>query len=539
MYTHYLKYVGPPKYPSIESQVDDPLLGLAGPVAKFFAGPAGFHPVDIHNAYNIPAGLGSNVICIVDAYDLPSNLTDFNTFSKTFNLPVETSTSATAATNKVFQVMYSGGTQPTADADWGGEIALDIEWAHAMAPNAKIVLVEAPSSSGSDLYNAVAFASKVPGCKEISMSWGGGEDPSETATESYFNNSLGIVYFASAGDEGGVQIYPAESPNVVGVGGTSLYMSGAVVINETAWNGSGGGPSSVFSRPTYQNGVQNVTGASRGCPDLAAIADPNTGAAWIDAGVWGVVGGTSLASPVNAGIANARGQFSASTNAELTREYKNFALGKNYFRDITSGTAGSFSALVGWDFITGVGVPNGLYPALAVAVPYPASSVNVYRNPYIGGGTTEGNYLSGNAASLNTVDQNCYSVSTIGESIGKMASVEATFNTPLKLSTIEALGFSFTAYYPSAGTVYVYLWNYKAATPGYVLYTTLSGTQAGTANVLSLSTTGQIDSYLSSTGQVKVLIRALVPNDRVTLAPGTPVLKVDQLEVLGTSQASS
>jgi hypothetical protein len=268
---------------------------------------------------------------------------------------------------------------------------------------------------------------------------------------------------------------------------------------------------------------------------LSALADPNTGAAWIDAGVWGVVGGTSLSSPVNAGIANARGQFSASSLAELTRLYKNYGLGKNYFRDITSGTSGSFSAGPGWDYNTGVGVPNGLYPPLAVAKPFYASSVNVYRNPFIAGGTTEGNYVSGTTSSLTSVDQNTYSVSAISEAIGKMASIETTYNTNLKLADVQALGFELTGYWPAAGTVYVYLWDYTSSTPGYQLYTTISGTQAGQANLLALSTTAQINSYLSSTGQVKVLIRALVPNDRITQAPTTPVLKLDQLVLLGTS----
>jgi hypothetical protein len=537
-FTHYLRYVGPPQYRSIDAHGIDPLFDLAGPAGRFFAGPDGYHPVDIHNAYNIPTGLGTGTICIVDAYDLPTNLSDFNAFSKEFNLPMETSTDPTLATNKVFQVIYSGGTKPTADAGWGGEIALDIEWSHAMAPNAKIVLVEAPSSSGTDLDNAVLVAEKVPGCKEISMSWGGGEYSGEVGEESVFNNALGIVYFASAGDLGGAQGYPAESPNVVGVGGTSLYMSGSIVTNETAWSDSGGGPSSVFARPGYQDIVKNVTGGARGCPDLAAIADPNTGAAFIDAGVWGVVGGTSLSSPVNAGIANSRGQYSISSLAELTRLYKNYALGKPYFRDITQGTAGSFTALVGWDFITGVGVPNGMYPLLAVAVPYDATAVNVYRNPYINGGTTEGNYVSGSLASLPKVDQNSYTVSAVSEPVGKFASIETTFSTKLKLSTTQALGFDLTAYFPAAGTVYVYLWNYTAATPGYQLFTTLSGTQSGTANQLSLTTTGQITSYLSSGGQVKVLLRALIPNDRITQAPAAPLLKLDQLELLATTSSS-
>lgn len=538
MHTHYLRYVGPPKYPSIESRGIAPLYDLAGPWAQF-AGVAGFHPVDIHNAYNIPQNLGSGIICIVDAYDSPTNLADFNAFSKEFGLPQETSTSATLATNKVFQVIYSGGAQPAANAGWGGEISLDIEWAHAMAPNAKIVLVEAPTNSTSDLFGAVAAAAKVVGCKEISMSWGGGEYPQESSLESYFNSNPGIVNFASAGDFGGYQEYPSESPNVVGVGGTTLVMDGATVVSETAWSGSGGGPSSVFTRPAYQAIVSNKVGSFRGAPDVAALADPNTGAAFYDAGAWGVVGGTSLACPINAGIANSRSQYSASTVAELTRLYTNYGLGKNYYRDIVSGSAGSFTAGPGYDFITGIGVPNGLYSPLAVATPYDASSVDVYVNPNISGGTTEGNYISGTLTSLNAVDQNSYTLSAVAEPVGKVASIEATFNTKLKLSNVQAYGIDLTAYYPATGSVMVYLWNYTAATPGYQLYTTLSGTQAGLQNLLSFVSTSSINTYMSSTGQVKVLMRALIPTSRITTSPTTPVLKVDQLLLLASASSGT
>src|SRR5205823_6185722 len=112
---------------------------------------------------------GSGVIAIVDAYDYPTALNDFNVFSRQFGLPVETSSSATASTNQVFQVVYASGRKPRTNGGWAQEAALDIEWAHAMAPNAKIVLVEAASNSFANLFNAVDVASSIAGVKEVSM----------------------------------------------------------------------------------------------------------------------------------------------------------------------------------------------------------------------------------------------------------------------------------------------------------------------------------------------------------------------------------
>jgi subtilase family serine protease len=364
MRTHYYQLIGPWRG---RSGQNNPVLALHGPA--LMAPPPGYGPSDIRAAYNIPTSAqGGDAIAVVDAYDLPTNLNDFNVFANEFGLPAETSTNPTASTNKVFQVVYSGGQQPSADPDWGVEISLDMEWAHSMAPKAKIYLVEAPSSSGQDLYNAIQVAAGLPGVKEISMSWGSGEFQGENTLDSYFQAS-GIVFFASAGDNGGQQEYPSESPNVVGVGGTSLYMNGNTVTSEVAWGGSGGGPSSQEARPAFQNIVQSIVGGARGAPDVSLVADPNTGVAVYDStpdqgySGWFVVGGTSLSSPATAGITNVRARYSANSTAELNRIYAN--LGSPFYRDITQGTAGSFSAMAGWDFITGVGSSLGLWPTLS------------------------------------------------------------------------------------------------------------------------------------------------------------------------------
>src|SRR5215469_10340874 len=157
-----------------------------------------------------PSG-GARAIAIVDAYDYPTAFSDLQIFSAQFGLP--------APTTANFQVVYATGTLPKPDAGWGLEAALDIQWAHAMAPGAKIYLVEAASNSYADLLTAVNGASNLvaqAGGGEVSMSWGGSEFSFEGFYDGYFTKS-GVVYFAAAGDSAGT-IWPATSPNVVSAG---------------------------------------------------------------------------------------------------------------------------------------------------------------------------------------------------------------------------------------------------------------------------------------------------------------------------------
>src|SRR6266566_197733 len=319
--------------------------------------PSGETPQSIRPVYNLPSSGGSNIIAIVDAYDYPTAENDLNVFSSVLGLPPCTTA------NGCFTKIYASGHQPRANCGWAQEAALDIEWAHAMAPSAKIVLVEAASNRFNDLFAAVDVASNyiashsVPG--EISMSWGGSEFSSETGYDQHFTTP-NIVYFASSGDTGGVTIYPGVSPNVVSSGGTTIHRDASGnFLSETGWSGSGGGPSKYEPRPTYQSAVSAIVGSQRGVPDFSFDADPNSGVSVYDStscqgmSGWLVFGGTSVASPSLAGIVNLTGSFSLNTNAELTPIYG--GLGSGNFRDIVSGTAGSFSAAVGWDFVTGVG----------------------------------------------------------------------------------------------------------------------------------------------------------------------------------------
>jgi kumamolisin len=310
---------------------------------------------------SVPTG-GSKVVAIVDAYHAPNAMTDLAAFSAQFGLPPPTTAN--------FEVVYAtaNGTQavapPPYDSGWEVEQSLDVQWAHAMAPNAKIILVEAASNSLAALLGAERLAGNLvtaAGGGQVSNSWGATEFAQEASYDSYFLTT-GVVYFASTGDSPGTE-WPSVSANVVAVGGTSVSrnpITGALV-GEAAWDSAGGGQSAYIARPLYQNSVSGIIGGTtRGVPDVAAVANPTTGV-WVydrNQGGWIVVGGTSVASPVVAGITNNAGRFSSSSQVELTRIYADPSLSF----DITRGICGPYAgywAVVGWDFCTGVGSPMG------------------------------------------------------------------------------------------------------------------------------------------------------------------------------------
>jgi hypothetical protein len=282
-----------------------------------------------------PSG-GSRAIAVVEAFDAPNAASDLAVFSAQFGFPAPTSAN--------LQVVYAsagvcttGGVKPGYDLGWEAEATLDVQWAHAMAPHATIYVVEAPSDSPTDLFAAVAVASQcvaANGVGEVSMSWGFFEASDETAFDGLFTQK-GVVYFAATGDSPGA-LYPSASPNVVAVGGTSLVRNplpwrgnlgdfqGEVVWNWGPTEGTGGGPSLYEPRPFYQYLITNIVGSSRGTPDVAAVADPFTGVWIYDTNLmgWLVVGGTSVSTPVWAGIVNAAGRFNNSTAAELAQIYQ-------------------------------------------------------------------------------------------------------------------------------------------------------------------------------------------------------------------------
>jgi hypothetical protein len=335
--------------------------------------PVGYDPAQIRHAYGFDqvsfgsvSGDGAGqTIAIVDAYNDPNILKDLDVFDKTFSLNNSSSLYQQYGAARSFLTKATPQGNPRTNSGWAGEISLDVEWAHAIAPGAKILLVEAVNSSLGALLGAVAYANSQPGVVAVSMSWGGAEFSAETLYDSYFTTA-GITYVAAAGDSPGA-IWPSASPNVLSVGGTSLTGLNAAgdyaSATETGWNSSGGGASSVESLPSYQTGVTGTS--TRATPDVAFDADPNTGVAIYDSvpyfgqSGWFQAGGTSLGAPAWAALVaiadQGRGAAgSLSAGQTLSALYTH----SGDFHDITSGTSGSNSAGPGYDQVTGLGAPK-------------------------------------------------------------------------------------------------------------------------------------------------------------------------------------
>jgi subtilase family serine protease len=321
--------------------------------------PAGVTPAQIKRIYNLPASGGQGTIAIVAAYDAPNIESDLNVFSDKYGLPKCTTR------NGCFE-KHVMATSTAVSNGWALETSLDVEWAHAIAPQAKILLIEAKTPSGENLLKAVDYAASRKDVVAVSISWGGSEFPEETSLDSHFISKSGAVFFAAAGDRGAGATWPAASPNVVGVGGTSLeLLPGGALVKESAWAGSGGGISSYEPQPEYQR-IYSIPQANghRAVPDVAYNADPKSGyvvyksSGSAKQGGWYTVGGTSAGAPQWAAI------HSLNLSVSLPKLYSDKALSSSaqFFRDITSGANGTCkyycNARARYDYVTGLGTPQ-------------------------------------------------------------------------------------------------------------------------------------------------------------------------------------
>jgi hypothetical protein len=327
------------------------------------ATPSGYGPSSLQSAYNLATAAANNGagqrVYIVDAYDDPNAESDLATYRSQYGLP-----SCTTA-NGCFKKLNQNGASsplPTADSGWAGEISLDLDMVSAICPKCSITLIEANDPSD-NLFAAVREATNL-GAKFVSLSWGGSEGGTESTYDSTYFQSSGVVYTASTGDSGysaGV-IYPATSPDVVAVGGTSLNTaSNSRGWTEKVWSGAGSGCSSDESKPSWQSVISACS--RRATADVSAVADPNTGVAVYQTyggSGWAVYGGTSASAPIVASVYALAGTPSSSTKPPAT-PYSH--TGNLY--DVTSGSNGSCSPSVlctgtsGWDGPTGLGTPNG------------------------------------------------------------------------------------------------------------------------------------------------------------------------------------
>ncbi len=322
--------------------------------------PTGLSPSTIKSVYgystSTAAGTGET-IAVVDAYNDPDAASNLETFSKEYGLPAAGFT----------QVNQEGGSSlPATESGWDLEISLDIEWAHAIAPAAHILLVEAKTSSLANLLAAESYAAKHAGY--VSNSWGASEFSGETSDDSYFT-AAGVSYFAAAGDEGGAVIWPSASPDVTSVGGTSLTLtSKGTLAQEEAWSGGGGGCSRYETANAAQRTGSVSCAGKRATPDISLDANPNSGVSVYD-GVtyerqagWWTVGGTSASTVMTAAqAAVSAGQLDASL---LYASPAGLPI-----RDILLGSDGH-PTLPGYDLATGLGswsytpgAPSGLTAA--------------------------------------------------------------------------------------------------------------------------------------------------------------------------------
>ncbi len=357
-----------------------PIHVLGGLHPAITSSPTGLSPSQIKAVYNLPSTGGNGTIAIIDHFDDPNVESDLGVFSSQFGLlPCTTA-------NSCFEKHMMSSSVP-ADIDSADEISLDTQWAHAIAPKAKILLVEAKSDSGVDLLAAVDYARSRPDVVAISMSWGGEEFSEESSLDSHFTSAYGAIFFASSGDDGAGVLWPAVSPNVIGVGGTTLTFNGSLLTSETAWSGSGGGLSVYEPEPSYQVSY-NVPGASgkRAVPDVSYNADYLNSPVWVydtfgNTG-WLLIGGTSAGAPQWAAIQSLG--FSASNN-NFYQDAKSVNY-PSYFRDITSGSNGLCgfycTATAGYDYVTGLGSPLTITykPVMTTIIVSPSTATVVAGN---------------------------------------------------------------------------------------------------------------------------------------------------------------
>jgi protocatechuate 3,4-dioxygenase beta subunit/glutamine cyclotransferase len=387
----------------------------SNPLHLDFEGPAGYAPAQISGAYGIGNVTFSNgvkgtgagqTIAVTDVGDYPGfvNTGDPNfaasalhIFDQQFGLPDPPNFTK-------YNMLGQTTNLPAQNEGWFLEIALDVEWSHAMAPDANIDLVEASVSSLNDLAHASNTAATMLGASVVSQSWGLLEVELGTSYTQFLENTWyvpavasnpNVTFLAASGDGSAVNgpIFPSSSPLNVSVGGTSLFVTGTTRTGESVWSGGGGGPSEVFPIPSYQQGViasnypspgENNPLIVRTSPDVSAVANPGTGVSVYEPelyGGWVQVGGTSVATPItaatiaiaNQGRTSLGGQPLNGTQQTLPGLYAAYESGNaytpgtGYFNDIVSGSNG-YEAGPGYDLGSGIGSEqaNNLLPFLSL-----------------------------------------------------------------------------------------------------------------------------------------------------------------------------
>jgi subtilase family serine protease len=325
----------------------------------------GYGRPDLVTAYSLPSTTAVRKVAVVDAFNDPKAVADFNFYRSSWGLPAcnnTTKAGCLTVLNQNGQASPLPG--PAAGTGWDVEESLDVDMVAAVCPSCHVFLMEASSASLNALGTAVNSAVSVKGAHYVSNSYGATESSGETTSDTQFYKHAGVAVTASAGDGGFGVSYPAASQFVTAVGGTSLTSTSPRV--ESVWGTSGGGEgtgsgcSAFEAKPSWQTD----SGCSRRTvADVSAVADPNTGVAVYDTYTQGgflEVGGTSVSSPIIASVFALAGVPAAGT---FPSSYPYAHTGS--LNDVTTGANGSCSPAylctgeVGYDGPTGLGTPHG------------------------------------------------------------------------------------------------------------------------------------------------------------------------------------
>ncbi len=343
--------------------------------------PSGYSPADLQSAYglsSIPSSTFATgsppTVAIVDAYNDPNAQADLNVYRKQFGLNFQNYGTTCNSTNGCLKIVGETGSTtslPSSNTSWAEEISLDLDMVSAICPNCKILLVEANSATITDLGTSVDTAVKM-GASVVSNSYGGSEYSGETTADSYYHHS-GVVITAAAGDGGYGVEYPAASPFVTAVGGTTLTGSSGTSWSQTVWSGTGSGCSKYEPNPGWQptSGEGSLCPSNRTVADTSAVANPSTGVAVYDSygeSGWLVFGGTSVATPLVGSIYALANNESGSTGNAAQSLYGDLSLtevtsGQNarHCTDYLCNAADSLSGSFGfYNGPTGNGTPYGL-----------------------------------------------------------------------------------------------------------------------------------------------------------------------------------
>ena len=452
---------------------------IADPATAGGAVSVTYSPAQIRAAYALPpvpsslAGITSlqaaqlgagQTIYLIDAQDDPAAYGELLAFSQLFGLPACTQKTLAAGTSTLpaasmtgceFYQVYASpagaptSTAPTYDPKWAVEIAMDVQWAHAIAPMARLVLIEASAPTMAAMTGAIQLANQLgPGI--VSMSFGTPEASFAPSVESLFQVA-NMSYFAATGDNGAGVLWPSASPEVVAVGGTSLSYTAGGRRAETAWASTDGGLSAFFPSPAYQGASAQLPAPQRfrTVADVAMNADPNTGqyvAVVPNATTcsfcqisWLTAGGTSLSTPQWAGLAALSNALRAQANKPALGDphaalYGPLASSASAyaanFGDVLLGSNGTCSlclAKKGYDGPTGLGTPNGLSIVNALAG---LSTTATPNPPTVPNATVTGAYGQRLAFTVSVSAQNAYTVTLSGAPAGMTSTADGVVTWP-------------------------------------------------------------------------------------------------------------